>query len=74
MCVATATGAGKPNLGATRWERTVRVDLAFAARGLVRWNPDGDELTVPRDPTEAEVAAARRDHVVPDGPSAHPPS
>jgi GT2 family glycosyltransferase len=40
---------------------------AFAAQGLVRWDPDGDELTVLREPTAAEIEAARRDHVVPDG-------
>jgi GT2 family glycosyltransferase len=37
---------------------------AFAEQGLVRWHPDGDSIEVVRDPTEAELAAARKDHVV----------
>jgi GT2 family glycosyltransferase len=37
----------------------------FAERGLVRWDPDGDELTVLREPTAAEIEAARKEHVVP---------
>jgi GT2 family glycosyltransferase len=40
---------------------------AFAERGLVRWDPDGDELSVLREPTTAEIEAARKEHVVPAG-------
>jgi hypothetical protein len=39
---------------------------AFAERGLVAWDPAGAQLEVLREPTAAELDAARRDHVVPD--------